>query len=192
MTIGVSSTVQFGSRTVRVASRRGHSAPGATGSESESRGRTRPPAANDRRINGGFSLVEVLCAILILGIGLVGLTQGITSALSASKESEQQTVAALFASGRIEMLRADGFLVSGLETGECGPRLPAYRWSQRVEETEIDGLFEVTVSVTLSRTGKLVYELDTMLFDPPFYSEDESTGSDDREGTGSRDRRQFD
>ena len=56
--------------------------------------------------NAGFSLVEVMVAILILGIALVGLTQGITTALSSSKESELQTVAALFAAGQIETLRA--------------------------------------------------------------------------------------
>ena len=60
----------------------------------------------------GFSLIEVMVAILIMGIALVGLTHGITTALDSSKESEQQTVAALFASGKIETLRAEG----GLET----------------------------------------------------------------------------
>ena len=45
--------------------------------------------------NAGFSLVEVMIAVLILGIAIVGLTQGFTTALASSKESELQTTAAL-------------------------------------------------------------------------------------------------
>jgi len=54
----------------------------------------------------GFSLIETMLAILILGTGLVGLTHGITAALRASKESELQTKAALFAAGQIEDARS--------------------------------------------------------------------------------------
>ena len=49
--------------------------------------------------NAGFSLIEVMCAVLILGIGIAGLTQGITTALASSKEAEVQTAAALLAAG---------------------------------------------------------------------------------------------
>src|SRR6202012_2526970 len=63
--------------------------------------------AAEKRMNifrneGGFSLIEVMVAILILGIALTGLVHGITTALSSSKESELQTVAALYAQGKIE------------------------------------------------------------------------------------------
>ena len=37
----------------------------------------------------------------------MGLSQGVTLALTSSKESELQTVAALFAQGKIEELRAE-------------------------------------------------------------------------------------
>ena len=47
----------------------------------------------------GFSLVEVMVAVLILGVALAGLTEGITTALSSNKESELQTTAALIAAG---------------------------------------------------------------------------------------------
>ena len=70
--------------------------------------------------NAGFSLVEVMCAILILGIAMVGLTQGITTALSSNKESELQTTAALLAAGQMELLQADKILTDGEEQGECG------------------------------------------------------------------------
>jgi prepilin-type N-terminal cleavage/methylation domain-containing protein len=123
----------------------------------------------------GFSLVEVLCAILILGVGLVGLVQGVTTALSSSKEAELQTTAALFAAGQIETLRADGFVIEGETDGTCGPDLDAYQWRQTVSQTAIEGLFDVVVAVEHSTTGKTIYELETLIFDPLSVSDTTTT-----------------
>jgi len=117
-----------------------------------------------------------MCAILILGIGLVGLTQGLTTALSSSKESELQTSAALIAAGRMETLRADGYLKDGVEDGEGGEGFALYRWKQTISSTTIDGLHEVEVVVENAKSGKTIYELRTLLFDPPLdSSRDESS-----------------
>ena len=119
------------------------------------------------RHNAGFSLVEVMCAILILGVALVGLTQGIAAALRSGKESELQTTAALLAAGQIETLRADGFIVEGETEGDGEGELSLYHWRQNVTTTRLDGLYEVEVVVENSRTGQEIYEVRTMLFDPP-------------------------
>ena len=122
---------------------------------------------NAPRRNSGFSLVEVMCAILILGIALAGLTQGVTTALSSSKESELQTTAALVAAGLIESLRAEGNLSDGATEGECGEGLSLYRWKQSITRAGIDGLHEVDVVVQNAKTGQSIYELQTLLFQPP-------------------------
>ena len=70
--------------------------------------------------NAGFSLVEVMVAIVILGVAVVGLTRGLTTALGASKDAERQTAAALFASGKIELIRTMGLPADGETTGDCG------------------------------------------------------------------------
>jgi type IV pilus modification protein PilV len=123
----------------------------------------------------GFSLVEVLCAILILGIGMVGLTQGLTTALTSSKESEEQTTAALLASGRIESIRADGFLIEGTDQGDGEQGLSQYHWEQTISRTELDGLYDVKVVVQKAKSGQMVYELETQLFDPPVQSASQDT-----------------
>ena len=141
--------------------------------------------------NSGFSLIEVMCAILILGVGLVGFTQAITTALGSSKDSEMQTTAALFAAGRIESLRADDYLVDGSSDGDCGNELPLYQWRQSIESTDIKGLHHVTVTIENSRTSKSIYELETLLFDPPLTSEaDESAAKNDRDKSKKKNRRQ--
>src|SRR6266567_3565505 len=104
--------------------------------------------------NAGFSLVEVMCAILILGIGLVGLTQGITAALRSSKESELQSSAALLAAAQIETLRAEGYVMDEETEGDCEDDLSLFRWKQSVTSTAIDGLHEVKVVVENSKSGK--------------------------------------
>lgn len=138
----------------------------------------------------GFSLLEVMCAILILGVGLVGLTQGITAALSSNKESELQTSAALIAAGRIEILRAEGYVVDGQTEGVCGEGFSLYRWRQSVTGTDIDGLHEVEVVVENSKSGKVIYELRTLLFDPPIDSTlNESRERKDRAESRKQERR---
>ena len=122
------------------------------------------------RNSSGFSLLEVMCAILILGVGLVGLTQGITTALQSGKESELQTTAALLAAGQIETLRADGFDIEGETEGDGEGELSLYHWKQSVTSASIEGLYEVEVTVEHAKTGKTICELKTLLFDPPVSS----------------------
>jgi prepilin-type N-terminal cleavage/methylation domain-containing protein len=122
---------------------------------------------NATRCNSGFSLVEVMCAILILGIALAGLTQGVTTALTSSKESELQTTAALYAAGQIESLRAEGYLSDGETQGDCGEGLSLYRWTQSITSAGIDGLHQVEVVVENAKTGQSIYELQTLLFQQP-------------------------
>lgn len=122
------------------------------------------------RNTGAFSLIEVMVAILILGIALVGLTQGITTALGSSKESERQTAAYLFAQGKIEELRAT-VIIEGEDEGDCGPGLELYQWKQNVTTTELDGLYDVEVTVENARTGQEICTLRTLLFEVPVSEE---------------------
>jgi general secretion pathway protein I len=116
--------------------------------------------------NAGFSLVEVMVAILILGVTLAGLTHGITTALASSKESEQQTTAALFAAGKIETLRAEGDWVNGETDGDCGTGFEAYHWRQTISDAGVDGLHDVDVVIESARDNQQIFELKTELFEP--------------------------
>ena len=120
---------------------------------------------NHRRL--GFSLIEVICAISILAIAVVGLTEGITLALQSNKDSELQSTAALYAAGLIETLRAEGDFEDGDQDGDCGDDLPLYRWKESIKKAGIDGLHEVKVVIENAKSGKTIYELETLLFQAP-------------------------
>jgi general secretion pathway protein I len=119
------------------------------------------------RHNGGFSLVEIVVAILILGVALAGLTEGITTALQASKDSEVQTGAVLMAAGLVETLRAEGDLTDGDTDGEGTGGLSRFRWKESVEATRTEGLHQVTVTVLDKNSAQAVFELKTLLFETP-------------------------
>jgi len=76
------------------------------------------PNASTQKTNAAFSLLEVMCAVLILGVAMAGLTQGVTLALANCKESEVQTIAANAAAGVIEGLRAEKILSDGETDGD--------------------------------------------------------------------------
>lgn len=130
-----------------------------------------------RRGAAAFSLIEVMLALLLLGVSIVGLTHGMTTALTLSKESEQQATAALLAAGRLETLRAEGDLEPGADEGDFGQAFPLYRWQQSVNPTSIDGLYEVVVLVEHAQTHQGLYELRTLLFQAPFAPGGDTAGA---------------
>jgi len=119
----------------------------------------------------------VMVAILILGVGIAGLTQGITTGLASSKESGLQTTAALLAAGWIEEYRADGYVIEGEDEGEFAEPFAQFKWTQSTLATSIDGLYEITVTIGKANEEKPVFELKTMLFDPPLESSQTETNS---------------
>lgn len=115
----------------------------------------------------GFSLVEVMCAILILGVGIAGLTEGIAMALRSSRDSQLLSAAMLEAEGVLELMRAEGYIATGTTEGACSEGLKPHRWTRTVTATDLEGLHDVEVRVEDSRTGKVICELKTLVFEAP-------------------------
>jgi len=138
--------------------------------------------------SAGFSLLEVIIAVAVLSLAVVGLTEGITLALQSNKDSERDSTAALFASGVIETLRAEGDYEDGDTEGDCGEELSLYKWKRSITAAGLDGLHEVTVTVQNAKTGKAIYELQTLLFEAPYDTTTNNPGR--RPDNGARKRRQ--
>lgn len=117
---------------------------------------------------GGFSLVEIMVAVAILAVALVGLTRGLTTALASSRESAAYSQAVWVAASRIEFLRADYFPTEGESEGTSGP----FTWRQKVSKTANDGLFEIRVEVERTSEPGTLYTLHTYLFDTPVADRD--------------------
>jgi prepilin-type N-terminal cleavage/methylation domain-containing protein len=142
--------------------------------------------------NGGFSLIEVMCAILIMGVALVALTRGMTTALGSSKDSEVQTIVVSLAAGQIETLRASAVLTDDTTEGDFGDSFPKYKWEQTVAPGDVDGLHQVDVVVEDSKSGATLFKLTTLLFDSDYPSSSASDAKQkqrDQEKAKKRNRR---
>ena len=62
---------------------------------------------NTKRVQRGFSLIEVFAALAVLGISMLGLTAGLIVAASSTSIAAQRTLMLQFAQSRLERLLAE-------------------------------------------------------------------------------------
>ena len=94
--------------------------------------------------------------------------ESVLADLTARRQQAQQ---------HLETLRAEGGLADEETEGDCGAGLELYRWKQTITATEIDGLHDVEVVVENSQTGQAIYDLQTLLFEPPDDSTTNESGN---------------
>ena len=106
-------------------------------------------AARTRRSSGGFSLIELLVAMLILSTGLLGLGRLTVGVIEGNRSSRHRSVATLLAQDRIEGLKGLAGATPG-STEDYGtiPGFPSYkRVTAVLRNTPETGLSTVTVTV---------------------------------------------
>ena len=123
-------------------------------------------ASRDRSSALGFTLLELLVSMAILGIVLPGVLFAFTTSSRSRAASEGETTAAFLALDRMAELEAQGVPEPGQSEGEfeTGAR---YRWRVDVMPAELDGLYDVTVWVFWMEAGQeRQLALRTYLADP--------------------------
>ena len=103
-----------------------------------------------RNRKGGFSLLEVMLAILLFGTGLVFLLQIVNTGLFVGGQNEDTVIAANLAQEKIEELRNDAYADLVSETPAVAvPGFPAFTREVSVGDSTPaqTGLKEVSVKV---------------------------------------------
>lgn len=90
--------------------------------------------------NAGFSLVEILVAIAILGVITVPMLAGMTAAIRVNNTAEKMMRAQLAVSSTVETLMATGISAQMNETAPNGVTIHADK------ENQEDPYYKVTVS----------------------------------------------
>ena len=83
---------------------------------------------------GGFTLVEVVVAMAVLGISLVLIIELFSGGLRLARASEEYTIAGQFARQKMEEIALSNQLEEGIEEGEFDS---TYRWQAEVKKIEV-------------------------------------------------------
>ena len=96
----------------------------------------------------GFSLVEVLIALSVMGIALVALLELQVISIAATGRAEQLSRAVLLANAKMADALADGVPEIGSQHGWAASEdgTAAFRWQVDVEDAQADKLQEVGIS----------------------------------------------
>ena len=124
----------------------------------------------------GFTLIEIIIALTILGIGLISVLAYLPIALDASKRSADLTRSALIAQKLIEEVRAasyddivnaDGFDTSNLFVKDND--FPEFNYKIEISNTGLATSKDITVTVLWTFKGKdstQVYKTKIVKYNP--------------------------
>jgi len=90
----------------------------------------------------GFSMIEVVVSIALLGVGIAACVACIGSASSASGHAEELTAVQLLAREKLSELEIRGAR-EGEEKGDFGAARPGYAWQTVVAPADVPGLSRV-------------------------------------------------
>lgn len=109
----------------------------------------------------GFTLLEVMIAIAILGVALTVILQLFAQGLDSAERSGEYSKAVLYAKEKMEELIAMDDLAEGEESGEFDD---VYRWHSEIKPAELEDeegyqyfpmkILELTVRVSWLSDGK--------------------------------------
>jgi len=116
-----------------------------------------------RETTRGFSLVEMLAALVIFSLGVVGTLHAFGVAVRATGTTRSYTRSSLLCQQLVEETIVQGDLLEGTDEGTFDPPADAFRWTREITATDTDGLYEVRVSVTWPEPGtERSFELVTL------------------------------
>lgn len=116
-----------------------------------------------RRHRTGFSLVEMVVALMIFGVGVLATMEVFALCLRSSATSVNHSRAVFLAQGLMDETLAEGELIAGEDNGELEEILPEGSWTREISETDTSALYEVRVTVAWLELGKeRTFELTTL------------------------------
>jgi type II secretion system protein I len=115
----------------------------------------------------GFTLVEVMTALVIFSVVIVAFIQGIGATVSVQADLIWEQRAAMLAENILEEIRYTNDLAEGDNEGDFQGDAE-YHWSSTIEPTDTDGLMQITVTITWfdgRRNGS--YAVSTLMMSQP-------------------------
>ena len=99
------------------------------------------------KLGRGLTLLEMLVAMAILAIGIVGVLRVFSSSIVTSKAAESYSLAAGLAHQTATELERRQSLDPGTMSGEFASAEPGYTWEAEIGSAESSGLQRVRITV---------------------------------------------
>lgn len=100
------------------------------------------------RLKRGFTLVEMLVATILLGLGIFAAIGAINVSVQATGGADFYQNAGLLAQRQINQLETNPESIApGEQRGDFGGEHPGYRWRQRITSSEYPSLYQVTITI---------------------------------------------
>jgi len=99
----------------------------------------------------GFTLVEVLAALVVFSVSVLALSESVTGGLRTAGALENRALAGIVADNQIAMARTDpAYLLesSAVRQGETEQMGRAFEWRIEREDTQLSDFYEVTIEVS--------------------------------------------
>ena len=113
---------------------------------------------------GGFSLVEMLAAIMIFGIAVMAVLEVLTTSFRSTIATVGYTEAVFLAQQQLEETIVSTPLLPTTDDGVFGVAFPSHRWKREVEEMEANRLYRVRVDILWNERGReRQYTLTTLV-----------------------------
>lgn len=116
-----------------------------------------------RRRSRGFTLVEVLSALLIFSVAIVALIRSLGDSTAMQSSMIDRARAADLAENILEEIKYTGEIEIGSEEGEFEGGDATFSWKTEITETETPGLVQVAATVSW-KEGE--YVLTTLMKEP--------------------------
>jgi len=110
-----------------------------------------------RAQTGGFTLVEVLAALLIFSTAILGLMSAGTENIRIMRKVEQKQIAGIIADNQLILMQNNGeTLKVGRQQESVEMAGRRWQWQIRTEETGQAGFFKLTADVRSEEGGSII------------------------------------
>ena len=122
--------------------------------------------SDGRRRAGGFTIIEVLAALMLIAIVLPTVVHGTLLCLDTAAHASMQARAASLAQAKLSELAATGQFDQATLAGDFGEQWPQFEWMAIAEPWEDERLVQLDVAVVWTRRGR-EYDvtMSTLIYD---------------------------
>jgi len=117
----------------------------------------------------GFTLIEMLVAVVLLGVGIAGVMSGFSRLARTEWQVRESELMMRLATNKLEELTATGDILTDGQTGDFTDEdNPDFHWSTKLEASGVTDLQIATITVTAgaSRDARST-SLSTLIYQPP-------------------------